>query len=421
MRDALSILDKIVSFTNGELTYKNTLEHLNILDADYYFQLLEAMQQQNLADALLIYDDINRKGFEGDLVLNGLAEFIRNLLVCKDEKVASLLEAVESFRERYVSVGKKVDAVYLVSALNVLNESEINYKSARNKRLHVELALIKLSYLAQAMHVIAGETGDKKKQAEQLRPVSFRNIPAIEPVGRGGRKEETAPAGAVAPGASGAKLIVEEGIAAGAVKGGGYPGKRPVEGPVDIRSESAERGLAEGTERGEAVTKFPAEKGNEQEVKAPAAGSLKSLSKIRQQFADRSQGKEGSNSRSLEVEALHKAWQQYADYLRENRNPAVQSLELATLRIIDGNSFEVVTSNNLEQKFIEQEKRGLSDHLQQVFENKSISFAVIVEEKASVEEPGEKPLNKREQFQQIVEQYPLVKELKDRLRLELDY
>jgi DNA polymerase III subunit gamma/tau len=421
MRDALSILDKIVSFTNGELTYKNTLEHLNILDADYYFQLLEAMQQQNLADALLIYDDINRKGFEGDLVLNGLAEFIRNLLVCKDEKVASLLEAVESFRDRYVSVGKKVDAVYLVSALNVLNESEINYKSARNKRLHVELALIKLSYLAQAMHVIAGESGDKKKQAEQLRPVSFRNIPAIEPVGRGGRKEETAPAGAVAPGASGAKLIVEEGIAAGAVKGGGYPGKRPVEGPVDIRSESAERGLAEGTERGEGVTKFPAEKGNEQEVKAPAAGSLKSLSKIRQQFADRSQGKEGSNSRSLEVEALHKAWQQYADYLRENRNPAVQSLELATLRIIDGNAFEVVTSNNLEQKFIEQEKRGLSDHLQQVFENKSISFAVIVEEKASEEEPGEKPLNKREQFQQIVEQYPLVKELKDRLRLELDY
>jgi len=81
MRDALSILDKIVSFTNGELTYLNTLEHLNILDADYYFRLLDAMQQQDLSNALLLYDDINRKGFEGDLVLNGYAEFIRNLLV----------------------------------------------------------------------------------------------------------------------------------------------------------------------------------------------------------------------------------------------------------------------------------------------------------------------------------------------------
>jgi DNA polymerase-3 subunit gamma/tau len=314
-----------------------------------------------------------------------------------------LLEAVESFKDRYISVGKKVDAVYLVSALNVLNESEINYKSARNKRLHVELALIKLSYLAQAMQVVAGESGDKKKQAEQLRPVSFRNIPAMELSGRGGRKGESAQAGAAA--ASGAKLIVESGIAEGAVKGG-----------VQTTTVKPDGQTAATVKPGEKA----AGKGNEQEAKTPAAGSLRSLSKIRQQFAG-SQGKEAGNSRSLEVEALHKAWQQYADSLRENRNPAVQSLELATLRIIDENTFEVATGNNLEQKFIEQEKRGLSDHLQQIFENKSISFAVIVEEKAATEEPGEKPLNKREQFQQIVEQYPLVKELKDRLRLELDY
>src|SRR5579863_3769915 len=180
MRDALSILDKIVSFTNGELTYKNTLEHLNILDADYYFRILDAMQQQDLSEALLIYDDINRKGFEGDLVLNGMAEFIRNLLVCKDEKIASLLEAVESFRDRYISAGKKADTSYLVSTLNVLNDAEINYKSARNKRLHVELALIKLCYLAQAMQVVGG--APKSKTAEPLKPVSFRNIPAMEPV-----------------------------------------------------------------------------------------------------------------------------------------------------------------------------------------------------------------------------------------------
>src|SRR5690348_7526619 len=173
MRDALSILDKIVSFTNGELTYANTLEHLNILDADYYFRILDAMQQQDLSDALLIYDSINRKGFEGDLVLNGLAEFVRNLLVCKDEKVASLLEVVESFRDKYIAAGRAVDAAWLISALNVLNEAEINYKGARNKRLHVELALIKLSYLGQALQLTAEPTG-KKKALESVRPVSFR-------------------------------------------------------------------------------------------------------------------------------------------------------------------------------------------------------------------------------------------------------
>jgi DNA polymerase-3 subunit gamma/tau len=393
MRDALSILDKIVSFTNGELNYKNTLEHLNILDADYYFRILDAMQQQNLADALLIYDDINRKGFEGDLVLNGLAEFVRNLLVCKDPKVAALLEVVESFKDRYVSAGKNTDTLYLISMLNVLNEAEINYKSARNKRLHVELALIKLCYLAQALHIaVSGGDGEGgKKKSDSLRPVSFRNIPAMEPV----RRDATL---------AGARLMVEEGVAA----------------PQPAASQPAPPQPP--------VTPAPVEPGPGNpagmQAKIPAAGggSLGSLSKLRQQIARNQSGSEDSAIIPLEPEALHKAWQQYADYLRENRNPAVQSLELATLRIIDENTFEAVTANPLEQKFIEHEKRTLSDHLQKAFSNKTVTFTVIVEEKAHVEEePTEKPLNRREQFIRMIEQYPLVKELKDRLRLELDY
>ena len=181
MRDALSIMDKIVSFTNGELTYTNTLEHLNILDADYYFKLLECMLSQDLAGAMLLYDDINRKGFEGDLVVNGFAEFIRNLLVCKDEKAASLLEVVESFRDKYVDAAKNVSAAILISALNILNETEINYKAARNKRLHVELALIKLCYLQQAIELVAeGTTVSKKKLVDSAKPVAFRQIIPLE-------------------------------------------------------------------------------------------------------------------------------------------------------------------------------------------------------------------------------------------------
>jgi len=429
MRDALSILDKIVSFTNGELTYRNTLEHLNILDADYYFRVLEAMQQQNLADALLIYDDINRKGFEGDLVLNGLAEFVRNLLVCKDEKVAALLEVVESFKDRYVAVGKDTDTLYLISMLNVLNEAEINYKSARNKRLHVELALIKLCYLAQALQVSGGEAG--KKKADQLRPVGFRNIPAMEPV----RREEVRAGTGASAKNGGAKLLVETGAGgAGLTGGSGSAGSGDAVSDggaahsVGAADPAASAGLAVGVAAGVAG---PAEgaagrpgnpAGAQGKIPMGGGASLGSLSRIRQQFADKQTNNEASQSKPLEIEALHQAWQQYADYLRENRNPAVQSLELATLRIINANTFEAVTANNLEQKFIEQEKRTLSDHLQKAFANKTVSFTVIVEEKAHVEEePTEKPLNRREQFIQIVEQYPLVKELKDRLRLELDY
>ncbi|MEJ7672171.1 MAG: DNA polymerase III subunit gamma/tau [Chitinophagaceae bacterium] len=110
LRDALSILDKIVSFTNGELNYANTLEHLNILDEDYYFKLIDCMQHQNISNAILMYDEINRKGFEGDLVLNGFAEFIRNVLVSKDPKVSVLLEVAENFKPKYLETAKKINS-----------------------------------------------------------------------------------------------------------------------------------------------------------------------------------------------------------------------------------------------------------------------------------------------------------------------
>ena len=141
MRDALSIMDKMVSFSDGKLTYADTLEHLNILDDGYYFKLLTAIREQQLSEALLIFDEINRKGFEGDLLLNGFAEFIRNLLICKDEKAARLLEVVEDFKQKYIEEAKGVEGSWLISALNMLSESEFHFKSARNKRLHVELAL----------------------------------------------------------------------------------------------------------------------------------------------------------------------------------------------------------------------------------------------------------------------------------------
>ena len=190
MRDALSIMDKIASFTNGQINYQNTLEHLNILDADYYFRLMDCMLKQDLAGAMLLYDDINKKGFEGDLVLNGFAEFIRNLLVCKDEKVAGLLEAVESFREKYISTAKSIAPSLLVSALNIINEAEINYKAARNKRLHVELVLIKLCYLQQAIELTGDAGGISKKKVVES-GLAFKTA-AIRPLKSEGSSQQSA-------------------------------------------------------------------------------------------------------------------------------------------------------------------------------------------------------------------------------------
>ena len=151
-----------------------------------------------------------------------------------------------------------------------------------------------------------------------------------------------------------------------------------------------------------------------------AVPTLGALSKIRQQFASR-QVSDDNSIKPLQEEPLMQAWLHFTRSLRENKNSATQSFQRAELVIKNAQLFEVITNNNLEQKFIEQEKRNLTDYLQEVFKNKSITFIISIREKTSEEAPLERQLSKREQYQQMIEQYPFVKELKERLKLELDY
>lgn len=388
MRDALSIMDKIVSFTGGELNYANTLEHLNILDADYYFQLLDAMLQQDLANALLLFDGINRKGFEGDLVLNGFAEFIRNLLVCKDEKAASLLEVVESFKDKYVQAATRVSPAVLISALNILNEAEINYKAARNKRLHVELVLIKLCYLQQAIQISSDSGGiSKKKLVDTVKPVSFRAIAPIELKTASlneskGRNQKT----------------IEQPSSESTFKE-----KLIIETPAVPKSKVATTVATTGTPNREGLK------------------NISALDKIRKQFKGNGQSTQEENLVPLELGLLQQVWNEYVQKLREAKNPACQPFDLATLLIKDENSFEVITSNNIEQKFIEQERNQLFTFLQSRLKNRLLQFYVSITDNPDQKPVIEIPLSSRDQFIKMVEQYPLVKELKDRLRLDLDY
>jgi DNA polymerase-3 subunit gamma/tau len=395
LRDALSILDKIVSFTNGELNYTNTLEHLNILDADYYFKLLDCMQQQDLAGAMLLYDDINRKGFEGDLVINGFTEFIRNLLVCKDEKAAGLLEVVESFRDRYIETAKKISPALLISALNILNDAEINYKAARNKRLHVELVLIKLCYLQQAIELSANPDSyrdglSKKKIVETAKPVAFKQITPFEIKSTKYDLDSYRERNMIESGK--AKLLIET---------------TEIE-KIKVAEDSPIYGQ-----------QFPFDKTT---TDKPVTNSkLSPLDKIRKQYQGNGNNGNGNVNHPLQADTLQKAWNDYVQKLKDAKNSAAQSFELAKLRIKDENSFEAVTANNIEQKFIEQDRNKLFTFLQEQLQNRLLQFNVVIEEKKEGNPQIEISLTAREQFQQMAEKYPLVKELKDRLRLELDY
>ena len=380
MRDALSLLDKIVSFTSGAVDYTQTLEHLNILDEDYFFRFIQYMQEQDLAQALLLYDQINQKGFDGDLFINGLAEFTRNLLVCKDTKAVALLDVVESFKDKYKETANAISTATLVSLLNILNEAELNYKAARNKRLYVELVLIKLCYLEQALGVATGDAGLSKKKitessigfkASPIRPytpsISTKNITANP-----GKTANTQ----VAPQAA-AKLMIET----------------PVEKQIPLTKEIKS---------------------------ASTSPKLSALSKIREQFKQTS-GIEWVEEKQLEETSLQEAWKLYTQQLKEARNPAAQPFDSASLRIIDASTFEVVTANNIEQRFIEQERNKLYAFLQVRLSNKSLQFSVVADEQKGAALSTEGILSSKERYQEMVKRYPLIQELKERLKLDLDY
>ncbi len=378
MRDALSILDKIVSFTNGEVNYQNTLEHLNILDEDYYFKLLDGLLQQDIGSALFLYDEINSKGFEGDMVLNGFAEFIRNLLVSKNPKAASLLEVVEGMQEKYMSKAEQVSISYLVSALNILNEFEINYKMARNKRLHVELALIKLNYLQQAIELV-NDNGSVIKKKRVDAPVIYKT-----------KTIETIPVENPA-----SKLFIKEPASKTKIKEEAIAPQ-----PVNIVLEPA--------------SKYPVPKNT---------NGKNLLESLREKISSDYAIEEIKDAEALTDARLQAVWNNYAVLLetQPNKHSTVQTFKSAKLDIEADNFFTVTVHALTQQKFIEQEKTMVCDFVQMAFNNRSINFKILIEAGEQEAIPIHLTLNSRQKFERIAEKYPLVRELKNRLNLDIDY
>ncbi|MFZ4475739.1 MAG: DNA polymerase III subunit gamma/tau [Saprospiraceae bacterium] len=170
LRDALSIFDRITSFSGKRITYDDVIENLNVLDYDYYFQMTDALLAEDVPAILNLFDQILRKGFEPDVFVTGLAEHLRNILVCKDEATLALLETGESLRERYRRQAQLAAPSFLLTALNLANDCDINFKLARHKRLHVEMSLIKMGYIGRAVKAAQTPALEKKTPDGTLSP-----------------------------------------------------------------------------------------------------------------------------------------------------------------------------------------------------------------------------------------------------------
>ena len=154
MRDALSIFDQMASFgSEGKITYQELIDNLNLLDYDFYFRITDCFLEGNVSDALVIFDDIQRKGFDGQLFINGLANHYRDLLVAQNASSQQLLEKSKELAARYHKQAVSVSPSFIINTINILGETDMNYKTSRNQRLHVELCLIKLASLQHAIDV----------------------------------------------------------------------------------------------------------------------------------------------------------------------------------------------------------------------------------------------------------------------------
>jgi DNA polymerase-3 subunit gamma/tau len=382
MRDALSILDKIVSFTNGKITYSNTLEHLNILDADYFFRFIDAMKEEDMPAVMLLFHEINHKGFEPEIFLGGFAEFFRNLLVCKDEKIAGLLETVENFKELYAQTASATSASFIISALNILNEAEIQLRQARNKRLHTEITLIKLTYLQQALDLTGNH---KKKLHESVKPLQFRSLKPLK-VAIKNQNTDT--------GESFQQIV-----------------------------ESASTLTIETSVIKEVKEHYTPAPQNEKPITPVQSGteiSIGNLSKIRARAKEKLQ--DIPVQKIIDESTLQEAWNTFVIKLKqEEKNSTATNFEMMTYRIQSQDEIIIFCKGDVQFGFFKQERNGLLDHLKQSFHHKTLTLNYEYIEIPKDETFAGPVLSSKDQYLQLAERYPAVKELKERLGMDLDY
>jgi len=181
MRDALSIFDQTASFCQGNITYQKVIEDLNVLDAEYYFRIVELSLANNVPELMVLLGDIISKGFDGGLLIQGLAKHVRNVLMARDPQTLPLLEVSEQMKQRYQEQARKTDIRFLYQALRLMNQCDINYRQSANKRLLVELTLIEIAQATQP-----DDTPGSGRQPRRLKSL-FKTMMAPRSPQQGGK------------------------------------------------------------------------------------------------------------------------------------------------------------------------------------------------------------------------------------------
>jgi DNA polymerase III subunit gamma/tau len=378
MRDALSMLDRISSFTNGQLSYAATMEHLNQLDADFYFKITDLILASDIASTLLLLDEVLDRGFEGDVILNGFLEHFRNLLLCKDARMAKLLDVPNNHKPIYHEKAAQSPPSFILSALNVVNESVLEYKNAHNRRLHTELCLIRLCYLLQATKI--DFSGEKKNNSPGIAAQTAQpNTPTAQP-------QSTA-----AP--TYTSTIVEQQI----VKEETNPDPQPVAPTQNISSEKS--------------APFAASEN--------AAGATRRISRNMLQATNNIADTEKMAMSDLTLEMVEHIFAQYKQQLKaENKSILFNAFETIKLEMPESGLLQLISPNKITDSYAQSERGNIQDLIKmETGLLVSISNIAVIEEN----EPGERALSKAEVFALMAEKNPMLHQLKDALKMSIDY
>ncbi len=386
MRDALSIFDQAASFCQGNITYQKVIEDLNVLDSENYFQIIDLSINNKVSDIMVLLNSIINKGFDGGLLIQGLAKHVRNVLMAKDPQTLPLLEVSDQQRQRYQEQARKAETRFLYQALRLMNQCDINYRQSSNKRLLVELTLIEIAQITQPDDGVSA--GRRPKRLKSL----FKTlIQQSQP-------KTAAPQVAVA----------EPAVSTPAQKELGNPSD-----PRNPRSASDPRSACD-----------PRSASGPSTPSAPKLGSIGfSWSNLRGKSSKMNiipgsidgKDKQAAENQSFTQEDLELQWlsmcnrmpQQYSGIAArmKNMNPVITELP----------QIEVMVDNELVRKEMQDIFKNILKTLKIYLHNNDISLNILVSDKPD----NKKILTRREQFEEMSQKNPAVEALRQAFNLEL--
>jgi len=405
MRDALSIFDQVVSFTGGNITYKSVIDNLNVLDYEYYFRLTDCFLENKVSDALLLFNDILNKGFDGSHFITGLSSHFRDLLVGKDPVTLPLLEVGASIRQRYQEQAQKCPLPFLYRAMKLCNECDLNYRISKNKRLLVELTLIQVAQLTTEGDDVSGGRGPRKT----IKPVFTQPAAAQQPQVASATQVQQAPVHSspssvttqAANGTTARHPQASAAVQPGAPASPGAASSAPSQGAGVAQTAKEERKIPvmKMSSLGVSIK-------NPQRDQVSQNATTTYVPKVQQPEEDFM-----FNDRDLNY-----YWQEYAGQLPKEQDALAKRMQMLRPALLNNSTtFEVVVDNEFAAKDFTALIPELQDYLRGRLKNSKVMMTVRVSEATETV----RPVGRVEKFQMMAQKNQALMQLKDEFGLEL--